>query len=345
MSNAALASELLTLSRVLYKTRSQHACAKYWQLMDGARRRLGARAGPARRRSARPLLAAAARLLAAQLRRGFFLQLSLQLLASAARLLELTEEDEVGPGYSDTGTAVAREPGALSGDNGKQQLQEEQQQQQEKLQLQQQRQHQHQHEEQQQQQQRQQPQQPQRQQPHQLIQPHQPHQLRQAGRKRAPDAGPASAGPADSGTPFSRGTLVPLGAGRHLKSLEQPSGRVHVGTGPSRDQAPGISSLDASACGDEAAPRGEAKLGSGSGKPSTGAPPSDASGAGPRRQSSGSAAGEGGGASRPEPPVLGAGKLSPDASRQDAPGKAGKTPKTSSKKLKKSAIDDIFGGL
>lgn len=263
-----------------------------------------------------------------QLRRGFFLQLSLLLLASAARLLELTEEDEVGPGYADTGTAVARETGALSGDDGKQQLQEQEQQQEEKQQLQQQN----------------QPHHPRRQQPHQL---NQPHQLRQAGRKRAPDAGPANAGPADSGTPFSRGTPVPLGAGRHLKAVEKPSGQAHVGTAPSRDQAPGISSLDASACGDEAAPRREAtaKLGSGSGKPSAGAPPGGASGAGPRRQSSGSAAGEGGGASRSEPPMLGAGKLSPDASRQDAPGKAGKTPKSSSKKHKKSAIDDIFCGL
>ncbi len=331
---------------MLYKTRSQHACAKYWQLMDGARRRLGASAGPARRRSARPLLAVAARLLAAQLRRGFFLQLSLLLLASAASLLELTEKDEVyvGPGYADTGTAVAREPGALSGDDGKQHPQQQQQQQQQEEQ---------QHEVQQQQQQReqphqaqrQQPHQAQRQQPHQLNQPHQPHKLQQAGRKRAPDAGPASAGPADSGTLFSRGTLDPVGAGRHLKAAEQPSGRAHVGTALPRDQSPCISSLDASACGDEAAPRGEVKAKLGSGKPSAGAPPGGASGAGPRVQSSGSVAGEGSGASRPEPAMLGAGKLSPDASPQDAPGKAGKTPKSSRKKLKKSAIDDIFGGL
>jgi hypothetical protein len=295
----ALACEVSTLSRVLYKTRSQHACAKYWQLMDGARRRLGARAGPARRRSARPLLTAAARLLVAQLRRGFFLQLSLLLLASAARLLELTEQDETrdGQGNADSGTAVAREPGVLNSEGSTERAQMLQ------------------------------PQPPQQQQ--QLL--HRPHESdpQQPGRKRAPDAGPASGSPAASGTLVM---LAALSAGRYPEAVESPSGRA--------DGAAGDISLDNSSYGDEAARHGPraASTKPARGKLSTAIHPGGVSGPGPLCPSSSSTAGDDADVSKPGSLKLAAGRLS-------QPAKTDKAPKSSSKKHKRSAIDDIFGGL
>jgi hypothetical protein len=180
----------------------------------------------------------------------------------------------------------------------------------------------------------------QRQQQQLLHRPHEP-DPQQPGRKRARDAGPASGSPSDSGTPVLRAALS---AGRYTKAVESPSGRADVAAG---DQVQ--TSLDTSSFGDEAARHGPraAETKPGRGKVRAPIPPGGASGSGPGplRPSSSSAAGDDADASRPGSLELPAWTVSPDASRLSQPATADKAPKSNSKKHKRSAIDDIFGGL